>query len=124
MLAALWYRLPAVLYAGGLYWASSRSRLPLPRWGLGFEDKIIHALAFGLLAWLVHRALSLPRPLVSRVIGLSALLSFAYALSDEWHQSFVPGRTFDVWDLCADAAGIVAVLAVLKLRARPTRSTG
>ena len=51
MLAVLWYRLPAVVYAAALYWASSKSRLPLPKWGLGFEDKAAHCLAFGLLAW-------------------------------------------------------------------------
>jgi len=124
VLAVLWYRLPAVVYAAALYWASSKSRLPLPRWGLGFEDKIVHVLAFGLLAWLVFRALSLPRPIVSRVVAVAALLCFAYALSDEWHQSYVPGRTFDLWDLCADAAGIALVLGFQGVRARATRSNG
>lgn len=124
MRAVLWYRLPAVLYAAALYWASSRSRLPLPKWGLGFEDKLAHFLAFAVLAWLVYRALSRPTPLVTRVLPATALLTAAYALSDEWHQSFVPGRTFDLWDLCADAAGIATVLLLAHFRSRRPRDAG
>lgn len=90
----------------------------MPKWGLGFEDKLVHFVAFGLFAWLVHRALSLPRPLLTRVALATILLCSAYALSDEWHQSFVPGRTFDLWDLAADLAGISTALMLLLLRDR------
>jgi VanZ family protein len=122
--AALWYRLPAVAYAALLFWASSRPRLPLPEWGLGFEDKLAHFLAFGLLAFLVHRALSKPHTLVSKAALVAGLLSGAYALTDEWHQSFVPGRYFDLWDLAFDVAGIVVVLWVAGRRrpGTPTRA--
>ncbi|MBU4129066.1 VanZ family protein, partial [bacterium] len=39
-----------------------------------------------------------------------------YALSDEIHQFFVPGREFDLWDLVADSLGIVFVALYLKRR--------
>jgi VanZ family protein len=29
-------------------------------------------------------------------------------ISDEWHQSFLPGRDATIWDVLFDAAGIVA----------------
>jgi VanZ family protein len=32
-------------------------------------------------------------------------LAVLYGLSDEWHQSFVPGRTPDVVDILTDAIG-------------------
>ena len=33
-----------------------------------------------------------------------------YALSDEFHQTFVPGRVADPWDLFCDALGAVVML--------------
>ena len=40
-------------------------------------------------------------------------LTLLYALTDEWHQTFVPGRQFDLRDLALDAAGsALALLAI------------
>ena len=107
------FRLPALAYAVALFWASSRTHLPLPHLGLGFEDKIAHFCAYGILAWLVHRALTQPYPLMTSALTGSGLLSAGYGLSDELHQRAVPGRTFDLWDLAADLAGIGVVLLYL-----------
>ena len=38
---------------------------------------------------------------------LSALLSFTYAITDEIHQLFIPGRAFQLVDLAVDLAGII-----------------
>lgn len=43
---------------------------------------------------------------------LALVLSVAYAVSDEWHQSFVPGRTPSVDDLLLDVCGAVLGLAL------------
>lgn len=40
---------------------------------------------------------------------------FIYAISDEFHQHFVPGRHFRLVDLGYDLCGIVLGIAVLKL---------
>jgi VanZ family protein len=117
------FRLPALAYAGALFWASSRSHLPLPHLGLGFEDKIAHFCAYGILAYLVHRALTKPYPLTSSAILGAALLSAAYGLSDELHQRAVPGRTFDLQDLMADLAGIGLVLLLVWWRGKATSKT-
>ncbi len=58
--------------------------------------------------------------------ALSFLTSFVYALSDELHQYFVPGRNFHFYDVAIDAIGFtIAIPAVLvtwyllaRLRAR------
>jgi len=50
-----------------------------------------------------------------RVVVLAIVLASAYGVSDEFHQSFVPGRTPDVMDWLVDTAG--ATLAVLAARA-------
>jgi VanZ family protein len=38
---------------------------------------------------------------------LSMIISLLYAASDEWHQSFVPGRTGHGIDIAVDAIGIL-----------------
>jgi len=119
--------LPAILYAALLYWLSSRPRWPLPRLGLGFEDKIAHLAAYALLSALTYLALTRPSPVVRRPHVWATILALAYALSDEWHQRHVPGRFFEVLDLAADALGIVsAQLAIawhrLRRAGRPSES--
>jgi VanZ family protein len=64
--------------------------------------------------------------LVYAVLGACFMLSIAYGISDEFHQSFTPGRTPDARDLVADgigaAIGVLAVLAfaAIAARLRPT----
>ncbi|MFZ5862226.1 MAG: VanZ family protein [Nitrospirota bacterium] len=73
-----------------------------------FTDKLIHALVFGGLSWCLCMAWqrSFPGcPAAWPVITMTAL----YGLSDEIHQSFVPGRSMDTWDLAADTVGACAV---------------
>ncbi len=38
---------------------------------------------------------------------MPVIFAIAYGVSDEVHQWFVPRRSFDPWDLVADAAGAV-----------------
>jgi VanZ family protein len=48
---------------------------------------------------------------------VAAAIAFAYALSDEFHQSFVEGRDADPLDIAVDACGIAFAFAV----SRPVR---
>ena len=102
-------------YCGLLYWLSDQPGLPAPTWFPG-QDKLYHAGAYFLLAVSVWCNLSyiIKRPIIlaAAVIVFSSL----YGASDEWHQSFVPGRSNDVWDWLADTVG--AGLAVLVLFTR------
>ncbi len=43
-----------------------------------------------------------------KTILVAILISIAYAASDEWHQSFVPGRSACIEDVLLDSVGIVA----------------
>jgi VanZ family protein len=71
-----------------------------------------HVLEFALLGATAARALIWKR---KPTIGFF-LLTFAacglYALSDEIHQTFVPGRAFEIRDLVLDGAGIVMGLCL------------
>ena len=84
---------------------SSMSPHDLPL--IGLDDSVMHAFEYGVLAVLLLRGLVGARWV--RVNGLVAwlaiVLSTFYGLSDEVHQSFVPGRTAEIADLIADAVG-------------------
>lgn len=103
----------ALCWMAGIYYLSSQ---PMPDLDLGFsnQDKLLHLGAYGLLSMLIlggmRRHDQHYRPLQ---LALAALLAALYGCSDEWHQSFVPGRRMDGLDLLADALG--AVLGVIAL---------
>lgn len=74
-------------------------------------DKVVHAAFYGVLGLLwVWGLLRLVRLPLRRKLATAWLLATAWGALDELHQSYVPGRTADLWDLLADAVG--AALAI------------
>mgnify|MGYP001307579025 FL=1 len=71
-------------------------------------DKLLHCIAYFSLAisWIT----ALLKNSVSAAHSKMVILSMLYALSDEFHQTFIPTRSFEVLDLVADAAGILLAL--------------
>jgi VanZ family protein len=49
-----------------------------------------------------------------RTLGASWIFAVAYALTDEWHQSFVPNRFAEWRDVGSDAIGAFAAAVVVK----------
>ena len=89
-----------------LFGFSSLSRPPIPLGDLSFYH--VHIAAYAGLAALTARATGKGLHDVSWSAVLGAILiSALYGVSDEYHQMFVPGRTFDVLDMAADAIGSV-----------------
>ncbi len=68
--------------------------------------KTAHILEFTLLCMLVFMALPFEIPMKFRLIG-SGVWTLLYAISDEIHQAFIPGRTGLVSDVFIDIAGIL-----------------
>jgi VanZ family protein len=89
--------------------------------GLGTLDligrKLIHMTEYGLLWWLWLRALGFARP------GLAAVIALAYAATDEFHQTFVHGRSGSPEDWAIDGAGVAVAWAAWRARG-PGRSVG
>ena len=100
---------PAILWFVLIFVLSSQSTLPSPD---HVTDKQAHAFTYGVLAVLCLMGLTGWR--WRRVAGASLLAAFViavvYGVSDEVHQSFVPGRSPDVADVVADAAGAALAL--------------
>ncbi len=88
-------------------------------------DKVLHGSEYAGLGALIAFALlrSRVRPILA--LAAAALLASAYGVSDEWHQSFVPGRDPDWHDWAADTVGALAGAALLVgvLRPRGARAS-
>ncbi|MEN6612076.1 MAG: VanZ family protein [Armatimonadota bacterium] len=99
---------------GLIFFLSSQSKLPsIPGLDkIDYSDKIEHALTYGVLGFLTWRALNITAPKWQQIV-ITIGISAAYGLTDEVHQLYVPGRTFDLLDLAADTLG--AAIAVIAL---------
>lgn len=77
-----------------------------------FIRKAGHVAEYALLAWLWTRTVRcLPGHFrTSQTAAISAMISILYAAGDEWHQTFVPGRTGHAVDVAVDAAGVAAAV--------------
>jgi len=69
-----------------------------------------HTFEYAVLAVLVWRALRKPqkndpRPWSWRVAATAVLFCFLYAMTDEFHQTFVQSRFASVWDVLIDTFG-------------------
>ena len=101
--------LPPVLWAGLIFFLSSRPAgdLPLPTL-FPHTDKIVHLLVYALLGALLVRSGRdewIAKPPWSWVI-FCWLTASAYGASDEWHQSFVNERTASLADWLMDTVGV------------------
>ncbi len=89
--------------------------------GLGPIDtigrKLVHFAEYALLALLWWRALRTQTD-EHRAALAAFVVASLYAVSDEWHQSFVEGRSGNALDWAIDSAGAGATLAWLRLRQR------
>lgn len=105
--------MPVLLYCAIIFIASSIPARDMPAGRFWQLDKLVHAVVYGGLALLLYRGfashLARRRARRPRLLagGLAVATSVAYGISDEWHQSFVPGRTATVGDVLADGLGAV-----------------
>jgi VanZ family protein len=130
--------LPATLWAAALFLLSAQREVPGASW-LPINDKVAHLLAYTVLgatlAWGGRRTRAhagqrtpartstpLARALASPPVLV--MLGALFAASDEWHQSFVPGRDPSVWDFTADVLGIVVGMWVVRALTRPGSEAG
>lgn len=99
---------------------SSRSSLPevLPAF-IPYRDKFLHAGYFFLVGAFAARAARVGEGWSRGATAVAVLAgALLWGTADEWHQSFVPGRSVEAADALADVCGAgIAVLAVDRLLA-------
>lgn len=93
--------LPSVIWMGVIFYFSSRSTT-----GIGTNEtdrflilKTFHLIEYAILAFLLLLAVTKNK--------LVVLIGYLYAISDEIHQSFIPGRTSRFRDTLIDLIGIL-----------------
>ena len=78
-----------------------------------FVRKCAHAGEFGVLTWLLLRSLY-PKPFtLDRARWVAVLIALLDAVSDEYHQSFVPLRSGKATDVLFDAVGILTLAYIV-----------
>jgi len=144
------YWAPLVLWMAVIFWASSDaesgrrgSRLlgPLLRWLMPGASsatldeviflvrKLAHLSEYAVLAVLACRLFRFwPRLSASGWLSRPSLMAWGfcvlYAVSDEWHQSFVPTRVGTAWDVLIDGVGAGLGLAAAMLWRRRGHQSG
>lgn len=106
----LWW-IPTLFSSAVIYWLSDQSHPP------GHDlspDYVMHFLGYGILSLAVAGGVT--RGFQERLTPGRAVVSFVitavYGFTDEFHQSFVPGRTAALSDILADCLGASLFLAV------------
>lgn len=112
----LW--VPVVVWMAVIFFFSS---LPDLRSGLKYDfvlRKLAHITEYFILTFLFYRAFKGTFDItVLRFFIYPAALSFIYAVSDEIHQSFIPGRDCSIRDVSIDTIGIIGFYAVTMILA-------
>jgi hypothetical protein len=87
-----------------------------------FVKKLAHMTGYALLALAFAWGIGLSTP---GSLWKAWLLAVIYAITDEFHQSFTPGRSASVLDVGIDALGALAglLLVVVWRKFRPTNRT-
>jgi VanZ family protein len=100
------YWLPVVFFMGFIFYMSGRRGEDLPSL-FAYQDIVFHLLIYALLGWSFGRALACEKEALSffKIVCLCAVFGLLYGISDEYHQSFIPGRTSDIFDVMIDVAG-------------------
>jgi VanZ family protein len=102
---------------GTIFFLSHRSGTELQLFPIPGLDKLAHGLAYAVLAAAV--LYTLPKKCLLSKPGRTGVLvvffCMLYGVTDEYHQSFIPGRVASIGDLIADTVG-AAVLVFVWLR--------
>ena len=101
-------------WMGLIFYLSAQPRLPrvMPPGLPQIQDVIGHFTVYAVLAvllWWALRGEGVRHPLLWALAA-----TVLYSLTDEFHQSFVPNRHPDVFDLATDFAGAVIALLIVR----------
>lgn len=115
----IFYWAAAITYALLIFFLSSLSGSQTDRFYLfKNSDKVIHIVVYSVLCLLLNRAFFFTfKNSVKRYVPIIAIfISIVYAITDEFHQSFVPGRYASMDDIFADGIGAVISQIILYIK--------
>lgn len=106
---------PVILWMSVIYFFSSLSTKPVSTvyWKEFFVKKSAHLVEYFTLYVLLYRAFlnDLGNKKKSFIFAMG--ISIMYAISDEFHQSFTPGREPKVRDIIIDSSGVLLAFFII-----------
>ncbi len=118
------YWFPTLLWAAVIFSFSSQRTIATSEiyWQDFVIKKSAHLFVYCVLAILVFRSLKHTTSLDNwSLIMITVSMTALYALSDEFHQSFTPGREPRFRDVVIDATGIAAGIYLILARKLPLK---
>lgn len=105
---------PMLIVMGTIFFLSHQPADSISLPAFPGSDKIAHMVAYSFLGW--SMLFSIPprhwkRKSEKLVYCFVLFLVLLYGISDEFHQSFIPGRQPDLRDIVADMAGGIAAIS-------------
>lgn len=99
--------LPVIVWAGIIFAFSSypTTRASRIHWQDFIVKKTAHIVEYGVLSTLLYRGLKLEGLDTKRAGKLTMFIAIFYGATDEFHQSFTPGREPTVRDVLFDTIG-------------------
>jgi VanZ family protein len=101
-------------YATLILIISSIPDLSPPELSFEFQDKLYHFIEYGVFSVLLFFSLlNSSRDFFRKnVLVISIFIGASYAIIDEIHQRFIPGRSADILDFVADFLGVALIQIV------------
>jgi hypothetical protein len=105
---------PAIGMMALIFFVSSQPKADIPQFGVWdlLVKKAAHMFGYGLLAVAVLRGVRGEAPFAGKQIVWALMWTLLYALTDEYHQTFVAGRGGTLIDVGVDALGALVGLAI------------
>ncbi len=108
-----------LIWMGIIFYFSSRVRVAVSdtyAWNFLFF-KSLHVIEYAVLTLLVYRGVFFSWPRLShiRLLLIVVLMALVYAISDEFHQTFVSTREGSIRDIGIDLIGITLAIGYTKL---------
>ena len=108
-----------ILIAIVIFYVSSLTFPPGPEAGFNWKPIAYHFYAF--LFFSAFVLISLVKGKNKKFIPLAIALSVIYAISDEFHQFFVPGRACALSDVLIDSAGILCSVLIYSMHLKSNK---
>jgi VanZ family protein len=82
------------------------------------SDKFLHIVEFGILSWLLGKAFRTAKKevFIKHAGILSIIITILYGISNEIHQSFVPYRSTEFYDVIFDAIGAILAQGIFLIK--------
>jgi VanZ family protein len=118
---ALLRAIAPLLLMGAIFYLSAQSSTGEYPWWEVIVRKLGHVSGYALLTGLWWWAL---RGVVTKPLLVAVCIALAYACTDEFHQSFVPGRTGTPVDVGIDSIGMAIAAMLIAARRLPRSMRG